>query len=86
MHECVMMSEHLVHYLRSLVAKFNAVKCQDKKTPEAKIVFAQDDLTLFTWDVVRDLFQTSQTVAYAKKTTKVHIYLIQSTERFPRPG
>ena len=28
MHECVMMSEQLVHYLRSLAAKYNAAKFQ----------------------------------------------------------
>jgi len=67
MHECVMMSEHLVHYLRSLAAKFNAAKFQaiahqrrnsgDKMSAEAlrrwgMSALEDDKEALHTWNTV----------------------------------
>jgi len=40
MHDCVMMSEHLVHYLRSLVAKLKAQSYNIGKAASPKVVFS----------------------------------------------
>jgi hypothetical protein len=101
MHECVMMSEHLVHYLRSLAAKFNAAKFQaiahqrrnsgDKMSAEAlrrwgMSALEDDKEALHTWNTMQELL--SAQVSQTTSTTKVHVYLIPDVEsgRYPRPG
>lgn len=79
MHECVMMSEHLVHYQRSLAAKFNAAKFQDKENPKAGInAISEDKEALHTWNTLQELLSAS--VSQATMTTKVHVYLIPNVE------
>jgi len=50
-----MMSVHLVHYLRSLVARFNASVFKNKCEPNAQDLFSDDESALHTWNTVKEI-------------------------------